>query len=88
VTIRGAVGSVRWGYHRAADVRQWHATLDPKTQTWQLGGQVAHADPFLGTRSELVFVVALKGGRAWQWPVRALAIGGGQLRATLGPLLK
>jgi len=46
------------------------------------------AAPFLGTRSELVFVVALKGGRAWQWPVRALAIGGGQLRATLGPLLK
>ena len=86
MTIRGAVGSVRWGYHRAAEVRGWTATLDKTTKTWTLGAAVVRADPFLGARSALVFVVALKGGRAWQWPVRDLAIADGRLRATLGPM--
>jgi hypothetical protein len=87
--IRGVVASVRWGYHRAADLRAWTITRDRRDKTvFHFRGQVVRADPFLGARSELVLVVPLKGGRAWwQWPVRELAIANGQARATLGPVL-
>jgi hypothetical protein len=87
MTVRGAIGSVRWGYHRAADVRSWVITRDKRDPTvWHVTAQVVRADPFLGTRSELVFVAPLKGGRAWQWPVRELAIAGGRLRGRLGAI--
>jgi len=86
MTVRGVIGSVRWGYHRAADVRQWVVRCDPKTKAWTLRAAVVHADPFLGTRSELMFVAPLKGGRAWEWPVLELRIANGQLAARLGPI--
>lgn len=57
-------------------------------QRWHLGGVVVHADPFLGARSSLHFVAPLKGGRAWTWPIRELAITGTRARAVLGPLEK
>jgi hypothetical protein len=86
MTVRGVIGSVRWGYHRAADVRQWVVRRDPQTKGWTLRAAVVRADPFLGARSELMFVAPLKGGRAWQWPVLELRIAGGQLAARLGPI--
>ena len=86
MTIRGAVATVRWGYHRAAELRQWVITRDTTARdVWHLSARVAHADPFLGTRSDLLFVVALKGGRAWQFPVVELALAGGLARGRLGP---
>ena len=86
MTIRGVVGSVRWGYHRAADVRSWVVSRHPTTKVWTLRAVVVRADPFLGARSELHFVAPLKGGRAWQWPIRELRMGGGTLAAQLGPV--
>jgi hypothetical protein len=86
-TVRGVIGSVRWGYHRAADVRSWVVTRDKHNRkVWHLTAQVVRADPFLGARSELVFVAPLKGGRAWQWPVHELAIANGRARALLGDI--
>lgn len=86
MTIRGVVGSVRWGYHRAAEVRSWVVSRDPATKAWRLRALVVRADPFLGARSELHFVAQLKGGRAWQWPIHELRMGGGTLAAQLGPV--
>lgn len=84
--VRGVIGSVRWGYHRAADLRAWVVSRDPVTKDWRLRAQVVRADPFLGARSALHFVVPLKGGRAWTWPVLELRIAGGQCAARLGPI--
>lgn len=87
MTIRGAIGSVRWGYHRAADVRHWRITRAQKTKTLQLTGSVVRADAFLGARSDLHFVAQLKGGRTWQWPIEELHIGAGVVTARLGPIM-
>lgn len=86
MTVRGVRGSIRWGYHRAAEVRAWCVSRDKTTKAWSLTGAVVEANPFLGSRSALVFVVPLKGGHAWQWPIETLAIAGGRLTATLGPM--
>jgi len=87
MTIRGVVGSVRWGYHRAAELSQWTVARDRQDRNvWHLRAVVVRADPFLGARSELVFVAPLKGGRAWEWPVRELAIAGGRAHGRLGPI--
>jgi hypothetical protein len=92
--LRGVRGSVRWSYHRAAEVLHWHATRDKATPAWSLRATVVQADPFLGARSGLHFVAQLKGGHAWQWPVLELQIAGaaasrfagGTLTARLGPI--
>jgi hypothetical protein len=82
VTVTGVQGSLRWGYHVAASIRDWTITRTARTST--LTGGVASVDRFRTTQRPLYFVALIQGG-AWQWPVVRLEINDRTVRAELGP---
>lgn len=85
VTVTGVQGSLRWGYHVAASIRDWTLTRTARGGT--LSGSVEHVDRFRTDQRPLFFVALVKGG-AWQWPVTRLEIDTRTVRAELGPQLK
>lgn len=89
VLVRGkadARGLVKYAYHTAAEVTDFVIMLDPSTRRLTLGGTVRSQTAWLASRP-LVFVVMTKGG-ALRWPIDALDVTGGQVRAQLGALLE
>lgn len=84
LVIRGAVGSIHWAYHRAADVTDWAITTTPAGLT--LTATVREADTFRLSQSALTFRVSRQNGPAWTWPILELHIAdGAALTAALGP---
>lgn len=82
MTITGAQGSVRWGYHRACDLRAWVVTTqDDGSLT--LSAIVDTSDPFRLSQQPLVFEAPHAQG-AWRWPIDSLQIEGVALTARLG----
>lgn len=92
VSVTGVHGSVRWGYHVAATIRDWTVTRTRKGSTLTGGVvtfnryQTEPVRPGGKPRNELFFVALIKGG-AWQWPVRRIEIDARTVRAELGPQL-
>lgn len=83
VTISVVRGTLRWGYHVAADIRDVTITRTRRGAT--LTGGVASFDRFRTTQRPLHFVALLQGGASWQWPVTQLEIDARTVRAELGP---
>ncbi len=76
VVIQGRAGSVRWGYHSAADLAAWTITNDTLT------GTVSTVDEFRVSQRPLIFVVTRVNGD-WTWPITTLQIVDRTLTATL-----
>jgi hypothetical protein len=82
VTVTVVHGSLRWGYHVAASIRD--ATITRTRRGATLVGGVASFDRFRTSQKPLYFVALITGG-AWQWPVKRLEINDKTVRAELGP---
>lgn len=82
--VRGALGSVRYGYLQAAQVTDWTITRDPDSKALRLAATVASRDAFRLSQRPLAFVATHAKG-AWRWPIVELQDEGASLRATLGP---
>jgi hypothetical protein len=89
VTITGGQASLRWGYHVAAEIRDWTVTrtrrggtLRGAVETFNRCHTARRGDGM--PQNELFFVTLIQGG-AWQWPVRRLEIDDRSVRAELGP---
>jgi hypothetical protein len=92
VTVTGAIGTLRWGWHQAATIREWTltrtrrgATLRGAVETVNYAQTQCRGDGL--PHNELFFVTLIQGGGAWQWPVRKLEINAQAVRAELGPQL-
>lgn len=91
VTVQGIHGTLRWGYHVAATIRDYTVTRTRRHATLT-GGVVSFnraftgPDGFVGAAKQppLYFVAQIQGG-AWQWPVKRLEITDRTVRAELGP---
>jgi hypothetical protein len=86
--ISGARGSLRWGYHVAGEIGPWGITRDKATKRYALSAAIVRHDPMRCRQRPLAFVVLLKAGRSWEWPIEALTIRGSTLVADLGPPVK
>lgn len=80
--LRGARGLVKHGYQVAAEITGFELAI----RTLDLGGTVAHSDPFLLTQTPLVFVMPTKTG-VLTWPIEMLTVAEGRIAARLGALL-
>lgn len=81
--VSGVVGSLWWGYHRAAAVRRWR--VDRGDSGWSLTGTLGPvADTFALSQRPLVFEAAHARG-VWRWPCTTLQITGASISAVLGP---
>jgi hypothetical protein len=83
VTVTVVKGTLRWGYHVAAVLREVTITRTRRGAT--LTGGVETVDRFRTRQTPLSFVAPLQGGTAWQWPVKRLEIDHRSVRAELGP---
>lgn len=83
VTITGAVATLRWAYHQAAELRTWTVTKG-EAGSFALSASVVSHDAFRVTQRPLVFVVQTANG-PWRFPVLSLQIEGVTLTASLGP---
>lgn len=78
ITMRGAVGEIRYVYHRAATLGAW--SMDGG----QLTAQVISHDAFRLSQQPLTFVVSRAGGVSWCWPLTGVHLEGTSLQATVG----
>lgn len=80
--VRGAAGSLLWGFADAAKVRTW--TISRQERDWRLVAAVERVDAFRVRQRPLRFTAPRKGG-FWCWPViGAVQVDGKQLTARLG----
>lgn len=79
MTIRGAEATVRWVYHRAAELGSWELTVDDTVGT--VTAKVTAADDFKLAQQGLVFRVDRQNGPAFIWPVQSLHVADGMLTA-------
>jgi hypothetical protein len=83
VTVKGASGSIRYGYHVAATVGAW--TVTRAGEGWSLQTTLVQSDAFRLSQQPLAFVVTVQ-GVSWRWPiVGALQKTGSVVSAQLGP---
>jgi len=80
--MAGAEGSLMWGYHVAATVRDWTVASDGAQRS--LSAAIVRLDDFRLSQRPLMFVAPHRGG-AWSWPVLELQAGDATLTARLGP---
>jgi len=83
VTVTGAAGALRWGYHVASTLGAWTVTTSDEGGL-VLSAQVQELNAFRIGKRPLVFVVATTKG-VWRWPVTAVQVAGTTLTASLGP---
>ena len=86
LTVRGATGSIVWGYRPAAILRTWAIARSEPGTPWQLTARVQSSDVVALRQLPLIFTAPRRGG-LWCWPVvpKTLTIEALVLRATLGP---
>lgn len=90
VTVTVVRGTLRWGYHVAATLREVTITRTRRGATLSGGVETFNRmrtgpNGVVAQRPPLYFVTPLQGGTAWQWPVRRLEIDARTVRAQLGP---
>lgn len=73
ITMRGSAATVRWGYHRAADLGSW--SLD----TGRLSAAVKSHDAVKMAQQPLLFVVSRPNGTQWTWRLDEAHVSGGTL---------
>ena len=83
VTWTGTEAVVRWGYHQAAQLRDWTVSKDEHGQL-RLSAAVVQANTFRLSQRPLVLAVTRPTG-ALVWPVIELQNEGASLCAVLGP---
>jgi len=84
LTLRGAEGTVVWGYYTAAVCPTWTITNAGHAQTWTLSAVVSRADAYKLGKPDLKFTAPRKGG-FFCFPVRSITLAGSRVAATLGP---
>lgn len=84
LTLRGAAGSVLWGYRAAVELSAWTIAKDAKTGGWVLKGTPARVDTFAARQRPLLFTAPKEGGM-WMWAVESLQVGPSAIVAQLGP---
>ena len=85
LTIHGGAGSVLWGYRVAVELKRWTITrVKDDGGRWILSGTFTRVDKFQARQAPLLFTAPRPGG-FWAWPVKTLALGDTNLRASLGP---
>jgi hypothetical protein len=82
LTLQGPAGEIRWSYHQAATLSDWHVTAAPEAV--RLSATIVQQDPVKVSQRPLTFVVRRPTG-AWRWPIQSLQITGSQIQADLGP---
>jgi hypothetical protein len=91
LVLRGASGSILWGYRTAAELRSWtirHHRPDVKHDArWTLHATFARANRFELRQRPLLFTAPRPGLPQACWPLHtaSIQIGETQLSATLGP---
>jgi len=88
--LRGAQGSLLWGYRAVAVVTAWSIVKAP--HAWIVTARLERGDAWqcqqaAGCR-ELLFTAPRANGPRWCWPVKDVDLAAGQLRATLGQPLQ
>jgi len=86
--LTGRRGAIRWHYYTAADVLDYTVTAPSADRpSWLLRGTVpaGASDPYKLTQTPLEFVATLTVGSVLRWPVLAVTVEAGRIRATLGP---
>jgi hypothetical protein len=79
VTVSGAEGSVKYGWHTAATLRAW--TMAPtEAGVLTLSGTLADVNDFAVSQRPLKFAA-----KNVEWPIDSLQIAGATLSAVLGP---
>ena len=89
ITVRGARGSLLWGYRAAATCTKW--TITRVDSQWHLSATCDAIDPvqlrLAAKLHELLFPAPRDRGR-WCWEVLDVTVGTRELRATLGKPLQ
>jgi len=83
VTVTGAAGTLRCGYHVAGTVGAW-TVAKAEEGHFVLSAQVQDLNAVRFKQRPLVFVVATTKGE-WRWPITAVQIADTTLTASLGP---
>jgi hypothetical protein len=83
MTVTGATGTLRWGYHVAGTLRAWTVTKTDEAGL-VLTAQIQELNAFRIKQRPLMFVVAHTQG-VWRWPVTAVQMADTTLTASLGP---
>jgi len=83
LTIKGAVGELRWGYSPAASLSSWAIATD-SAGVMRLTATVIQQDAFRASQRPLTFVVPRPTG-AWTWTIHSLQIAGSTLVASINP---
>ena len=85
LTVHGGAGSVLWGYRVAVELKSWKITrVKDDGGRWILSGTVGRVDKYQARQTPLLFTAPRPGG-FWAWPIKTLALGETNLRASLGP---
>ena len=85
LTVHGGAGSILWGYRIAVELKSWKITrVKDDGGRWILSGTVTRVDKYQARQAPLLFTAPRPGG-FWAWPVKTLALGDTNLRASLGP---
>lgn len=83
LTLRGAAGSIVWGYQDAAVLKAW--TIARTKKAWTLNAIVDTSNAFRLRQRPLLFTAPRDRGR-WCFQLQAMdVVGPNQIRATLGP---
>lgn len=77
ITVTGATGQVRWGYHLVAEVGAWTLSKGLFSAT------VQNVDTAKLSQAPLSFVVVRPNGSRWEWPMRDVSLLGSILTARL-----
>ena len=81
--VRGAAGSLLWGYHAAAVLGRWTIAKGSDGK-WRLTAVVTRLEAFQIRQRPLLFTAAREHGW-WAWGVESIEIGDRSLVAVLGP---
>lgn len=75
LAIRGAAGSLNWGYRPVADLTSWSiARSEPPKLEWTLSARLRRVDKFQVKQRGVYFTAPRLGGGRWFWPIRSLSI--------------
>lgn len=83
LSLRGATGSIRWGYHVAAQLRDWTVTPS-KDKPWALRASIVTSDAFKVQQRPLTFATKV-GVEELALSIQSLQINGTTLTALLQP---
>lgn len=83
--LKGAQGTIAWGWHTAAELSSWRVAKNDKGE-WTLTATAIRVDPVYlrQTQPTLLFTAPKVSGPPWCWPVQEVGVQGTTIRARLG----